>query len=512
MAEPPSLLNLQQRCVRIPFPERVSLPGVAVFASALFVVQQLEGTALYFSAGCVAFILIAAFGFNLGGGLARTAGAYIFFYSLLVFIVGVTYKAYLGEPGETNLSVPKIDILVYLGGISGMAAAAFLSKKLARRTPLLKNVLDHRNMYRASVGCMVVGSLGGLTIALMGEAGLRLNAAFTQLNLLIPLGIILGVIYEIKESGGTRSVNFAILIGGGYAFLFYGITNFSKQGMLTPLLCWILPVCALRYRMSLIQILSVAGGVFLIFFLLVPYAQYGRRFLRPEMTSADKMALAYKLLSKPTELRSNFEEDPGIPTYYNTAQGFWDRLQFISVDDPLVDITHQGRKFGYSPLLLTAGNVIPHFIWPDKPSFNLGNTYAHELGHMNPYDFSTGISFSPTAEAYHLDGWRSLLVVAPMLWLMLFVVYDTVFGDLRSTPWGLLVLAQLTHSAPEGALNGTIYLVTFGIEIVVFCAYFAAWIAPYFAILALGPPKPLQPEFIGPPTPVQRTATLNPET
>src|SRR5205085_9190829 len=117
-----ALISLWLRAVRIPFPERVSLPGVAVFAAGLFLVQQLEGTALYFSAGCVAFILIAALGFNLAGGLSRTAGAYIFFYSLLVLIVGVTYKAYLGEPGQSNLAVPKTDIKVYLGGISGMTA------------------------------------------------------------------------------------------------------------------------------------------------------------------------------------------------------------------------------------------------------------------------------------------------------------------------------------------------------------------------------------------------------
>ena len=75
--------------MRIPFPERVPLAGAAVFAAVLFVIQQWEGTAMYFSLGCVAFILIAAIAFNVGGGLTRTAGAYIFFYSLLVVIVGV---------------------------------------------------------------------------------------------------------------------------------------------------------------------------------------------------------------------------------------------------------------------------------------------------------------------------------------------------------------------------------------------------------------------------------------
>ena len=44
---------------------------------------MLEGTALYFSAGCVVFILIAAFAFNTAGGLTRASGAYVFLYSVL---------------------------------------------------------------------------------------------------------------------------------------------------------------------------------------------------------------------------------------------------------------------------------------------------------------------------------------------------------------------------------------------------------------------------------------------
>jgi len=501
--------KLIPRPVRIPFPERVPLSGVAIFAAGLFLVQQLEGTALYFSVGCVAFIMIAAFGFNLAGGLTRTAGAYIFFYSILVFIVGVTYKAYLGEPGESNLIVPKTDILVYVGGISGMSAAAFLSRKLSRRAPLLKNVLTHRAMYRASVGCIVFGSMGGVVIALLGEAGARLISAFTQLNFLVPLGIILGVTYEIQESGGKRSINLPIFLGGALIFILYGLANFSKQAMFLPVLCWLLPVCALRYRLSLGQVLSLCAGVVLTFYFLVPYAQYGRRFLAPGQGLGDRVAISIELLKDPAELRRNYEQDPGLPGYYNRAQGFWDRLQFISADDPLVDITDQGKKFGYSPLALAAINTIPHVIWPGKPGINIGNTYAHEIGKMNPEDTGTGISFSPTAEAYHLGGWVSLFTVAPLLWFMVFLIYDFVLGDLRSTPWGLLALALLSHQAPEGALNGTIYLVSFGLEIIVFCAYFAAWVAPYFAVLALGPQKTDDTPFTSPPNPIRAPRALN---
>ena len=134
-------------------------------------------------------------------------------------------------------------------------------------------------------------------------------------------------------------------------------------------------------------------------------------------------------------------------------------------------------------------NTIPHFLWPSKPTLNFGNTYAHELGQLSDDDTLTGISFSPTSEAYHLDRWVGVLIVAPLLWCLMFVVFDSLFGDLRSSPWGLLALALISHAAPELGITGVIYLVTFSVEVLLFCAIFATWIAPFFAILVLGPDR-----------------------
>jgi hypothetical protein len=213
-------------------------------------------------------------------------------------------------------------------------------------------------------------------------------------------------------------------------------------------------------------------------------------------------------LSDPAEVRRGYEEDPGAPGYYNTSQGFWDRLQFVSIDDNLNNATDQGKVFGLSPIPVTFLNAIPHVLWPNKPVVNFGNMYAHEIGLMNEEDYTTGISFSPTAEAYHMQKWVGVLVVGPLLWLMLFVVFDNLLGDLRSSPWGLLALALISHSAPEGGLNGTIVLVTFGMEIIVFCAYFARWAAPYFAIAFLGPKKERELIFSAPPHPIRRRASV----
>jgi hypothetical protein len=481
----PSLVELDKR-VRIPFPERFPIDRVVVFAVVLFVIQQLERTPLYFSAGSVAFIIIAAVAFNTAGGLTRASGAYVFFYSTLVVIVGLCYKALLGEPADSNLRDPQGSIAVYVAGITAMLVAVVVSRRFSRKTGLLQNVLKEHDMYRSCVGSIAFALTAPYIIYFLGAS--KLNSAFTQLNDLLPLGIIIGVVYEIRRSGGTRSMNFPVAFGMIYLFIFFGVLGFSKQGMLTPVLCWLLPVCANRFRLTALQVISCLLGLFIIFQYLVPYSQYGRRFLGAGSSTSQRIDIAVDLLSHPNETRKNYEEtqlETGS-TYYNTAQGFWDRLNFISTDDALIDFTDQGHQFGYTPVLYSFLNTFPHFILPDKPVVNFGNVYAHELGGLSEDDNSTGISFSPTAEAYHMGKWVGIFVVAPLIWFLIFVVFDSVFGDLRVTPWGLLVLAGLSHTAPEGALAGAIYFLTYELAAFTFSALFATWVAPAFATIVLG--------------------------
>jgi hypothetical protein len=457
---------------------------------------MLEGTAPYFSAGCIVFILLAAFAFNAGGGLTRTAGAYVFCYSLLVFIIGVSYKAFLGEPAQSNLASPRTDIEAYVATIAAMYGAVVISGRFRRKSGLLQNLLKPGDAYRASVGCILFGAIGGSAIQFLGPT---LQSIFAQLNDLIPLGIIIGVMYEIRRSGGERSTNLPIVLGAAYG-IFLGMTGFSKQGIITPVFCWALPICALRYRLSAVQILSAALAILLLFYYLVPYAQYGRGFIPEEgATLSQRVAIATPLLEHPEQTRKAYQEEQaaqadykGLSAYFNTPQGFWERLQFISVDDKLITYTENVKTFGLLPIYYGFINVIPHFIWPNKPGINIGNTYVHELNGetLGEGDTSTGIAFSPTAEAFHLAKWPGIFIVAPLLWCILFIMFDALLGDLRTTPWGLLAFALISHIAPEGGIVGVINLFTLGAEVLTFCAFFSSWFAPLVATLIVGPSRP----------------------
>ncbi len=123
-------------------------------------------------------------------------------------------------------------------------------------------------------------------------------------------------------------------------------------------------------------------------------------------------------------------------------------------------------------------NVVPHFIWPDKPAILTGNVYAHEVGLLAEGDESTGVSFSSTAISYHLLGWFGVFLLAPALWFLLFTVFDSLCGDTRKSPWGLIVLVLYSHAAPEGDINAIIYMIFYSAFGVIFAAVIGAYVTP----------------------------------
>ena len=133
-------------------------------------------------------------------------------------------------------------------------------------------------------------------------------------------------------------------------------------------------------------------------------------------------------------------------------------------------------------------NVIPHVFWPDKPDVNFGNVYAHETGLAGARRIPPLASPSAPPQRPITWRWVGVLVVAPLLWFLLFVV-STPSLETCATPWGLLAVAMLAHAAPESQLTGLVHLITFGTEILVFSAFFGTWVAPILASTVLGPDR-----------------------
>lgn len=479
--------------MRLPFPERIPLFYAFTFALVLCTVQVLEGTPAVFSLCCFLFIMIAALAFNVAGGFTRPSGSYIFAYAVLCVIVGLFWKAVLGEPADTNLSSPQLTIEVYLGGICSMYAAIYISRKLTTKGPLLGTLLDAARMRNATLGCVVIG----LLIITMGFVVPNQNGSFfsalRQVDHFLPMAIIIGVVYQIRKSGGTSSFNFAVLLS--FVILFFqGLLGFSKEGMLTPLLCWLVAACCMRYRLSFLQIITcILIGVFT-FQYLVPYSQYGRNY-RATSFSED-LSNSITLLSQLGHIREEYRAESAADSaereihYFNKPQGFFDRLEMLSMDDALINVTSQGHTFGLSPVWASFENLVPHIIWPNKPDLHFGTVYAHEIGGIvSESDTTTGISFSPTGEAFHLAGWGGIFLLAPGLWIVLFTLFDSLCGDTRLSPWGLVMMPYFAHMAPEGGVSGIIYTLGFGTIGLVFTAAAAIYFMPIVGTLIVGPER-----------------------
>jgi hypothetical protein len=476
--------------VRLPFPERISLVPVVGFAIVLCALQLYQGTAPEFSLGCFVFIVVVTIAFNVAGGLTRPSGCYIFAFSVLGVIIGLTWKVVLGEAADSNLLVPMLTIRIYVGASFGLLAAAYISRYLASKRALLADFTSDDRLQSATVGCLATGIIISVIFALVPKGSGTVLSALGQVDRFLPMAIVLGVIHTIRRSGGTRSINLFVILAIVFSFV-QGVLQYTKEGMITPFVCWLLPAAAYRYRVTVPQ---VAGGIlftFLLFQYLVPYSQYGRT--QEADTFAANVDVAVSLLTHPGYVRDQFIDtetdlDENLARgYFTSHQGFFDRLQMIGPDDNLNNLTDQGVVPGIVPIFLDFENLVPHFLWPNKPSWGGGNLYARQMGYVGEEDNTTGISFSPAAESFHLMRWTGILIVAPILWTLLFILFDSLCGDLRKAPWGLFVALVFAHIAPEGGIGIVIYSFGYLTTGIVFAALTGTYLMPLFGEILIGP-------------------------
>jgi hypothetical protein len=481
--------------MRLEFPDRIPLGKAVGCAAGLAAIQLFQHTTPSFVFLFFGFVVVTVAAFNSAGGFSRPSGVYIFWFALLAVIFGVVGKAFLGEPANSNLRVPETTMAVYVASMLMMWLAAAISRKLTRNSPGLALALgaNHINLRYSAVGCIAMGIFLMLANQFLPQSAGGALAAINQVNYFLPLGIILGTIDALQTSQGTRSTNFMVLFAMSFVFL-VGLVSFSKQGMFTPFVAWLLGAFQMRMRLRPIHIVSMVTFAVLSVFVLSPLS-VGRDDLYPGMTLGAKLQVAEGLVLNLKQVRQdayddqiNAEENGGQGSYYNQPEGLIDRLSMVPNDDSLIAFTQQGHVLGFAPVEANFENWIPHALIPDKVKLNEvggGNFYEHEMGNIAANDFTTGISFSPAAEAFHLGGWAGIFLLMPLILTMFFIVFDLLLGDMRRHAWGLLVVLLFGHIAPELGILGPIYETMFGsigiIASIVFCIYVAPILGAAFS-------------------------------
>ena len=467
--------------MRLPVPDRFAPKHVLVFCILMFLGQIATGTDLPFACYTAFFIICAATGFNAAGGLLYPSGAFIFFNAVLTAILGLAFKIFLDEPGQNSLLDGDKAMMCYAGGMFAMMSAAMLSAKLRPKRGLLSDLSLGHAMKRAAIGCLFFGVV--LTVVTGTSAEGTLGSAFRQINHFITMAILLGATYEFRQSGGRRATNW-VVFGAMFSGMAQGFLYFSKEGMFSGPVTWIIAAVSLGYDFSKRQLFVFFALAFFAVYYLVPYSQYVRNFSSDNGSRSENLKTAFHYLGDLGQTRQLYLElqehhnTEGEPHLFSQPQGFLDRLNMLAFDDALINYTDQGNVFGLSPTYFAYANVLPHFIWRDKPHFAFGNVFGRSIGVIGEGDETTGISFSPTGDAYHEARWFGVLIVWPLVVFLFFFFTDSLTGSARYSPWALLPISFAPHAAPEGMLGGTIFLTTYGIASLLFIVWTASYLMP----------------------------------
>ncbi len=479
--------------VRLKLPTRVSLPKTFLFASLFFCVQQLEHTDFLFSLLYFAFVLLAVVAFNIAEGFSRISGAYIFWYATLIVMFGVTWKALLGEPADSNLFTPVLDMSLYTASMFMLVLVTMLNKKIDFRAMGVASgfTFTNLNYTGAGLGCLVVWLGINYADMIFGQAPGSLVSALVQVNVFGPLGLILVTIGAINDSGGRRTTSVVSILAFLY-FFYLGLLSFSKQAMLTPMVCWLVGAFYSRLKVRVIHVAAMLLMVAASFLAISPLS--ASRDLAEGLDDTQRLVLIGHLLTHYSELQAHVRglqetaESNGVGEWYNQPQSsLVERLSMVPVDDELIAYSAKGHYEGMAPIYQYFGNLLPHFINPNKVVSFSGNYYAHEIGYgLAENDYSTGISFSPVGEAFHCEGWGGIFWLMPAIWILLFSTVDFVVGDVMKYPWGLMVVVWFGHLVPEQLLGGMIYFLGFGNFGMTLAIILVTRIAPILGALFMG--------------------------
>ncbi len=473
--------------MKVSLPSHVPMKWVLSFVLVLVIVQMIQGTTALLACTAGAFIILAALAFNAAGGLQYPSGAYIFFNALLSAILGIVMKAVLGEPLNTNLTDAQYTLTVYVTGMCAMLVASLLNRRFRRRPPLLRNTLQNVRMDQVALGCLI------LSIAVTYAAPRSITGTVSQFNRFGILAILLSVSYRLKETDGRRSFTWVAFIAWLYNTL-SGLLEFSKEGMFTASVAWAIAAVASGYRLTWKRAAILIAIAVPALTILTPFSQVGRVY---KVAGVSRVDTAIDLLSHPLQTRDLYERSQ-VDRYlaaadyhwFNQPQGLLDRLTVVPIDDALIYATDHGSPGSLDVVWSYFANAIPRYLYPDKPTLLTGNVYGHIVGVVGEEDYTTGISFTPYAEAYHAGHWLGVTVIICGMFLMLFIVCDSLTGSVADGPWALLYFVAFAHQAAEGLLSALVYGATTYSLAVIAAQVITTYVAPVVGAFAIAPKRP----------------------
>ncbi|WP_172838276.1 hypothetical protein [Terriglobus roseus] len=481
--------------MKVTLPTHVPMRYVFRVVAVLFALQMLEGTSIYASLAYCAFIVVMSDAFNACGGLVYPSGAAIFFMGLLTMILGGLVKTVLGEPLDSNVLAAQKTMMVYLVGACSLWTAARINARIRRKKPFLQSLQIHDRFQQAAMGAALIGQFGGLLVPV------AVLSTFNQVNNFLPLSIMLAVYGTTQKTDGWRSFSVLAFIISVWLTLFWGIFSFSKQGMFTASVAWALAATIAGYWMTTRRLVFVTVFAVSMATFLTPLSQLGRVY----KDDPDSQEKALDMLFHPLRTREEYQalvaEQLQISTAYhwfNENYGLLDRLTVFPIDDALIHLTDDGHSATILPIESYVLNMIPRYFVGQKAELHWGNRYAHEIGMLADNDTTTGISFSPFADAYHCVQWWGVTLIMFPCYLAMFWVMDSLTGSTKQTFWAAIYLLFLAHGAAEGMMNAPFIAVSVVAFSVVLAAFVTTHILPMIGALLIPVRRTILPLSVDP--------------
>jgi len=437
--------------MRIPFPKYIPLRPLIVFLTVMLFFQLVEGTDAVFALLMIVAQVAAIAAFNILGGMTHMSGAFCFFALLPNVTVPELTHMILGQPGDFNLEHPIMTAGVCAVFFSGVMGAAWLTSLAKPVEPLLDripfSILELR----------IIAAIAAVYGVAVNFAVLRLNGPLPDGTLIaalyhfcpdmLAIAVILATYVRLNTTNGRSCMSWYIGILLVLTVL-PGLLNAQKEGMLTPILCWLLVVAASGHRFSRVGVLALLGAVAVLWSFVFPFSTNARFPVRQAETVADKVGLIFAYIQDPNQF-------PDAISYADSSEEFGTqsskvnivrRYSLLKSIDMLVGAD---LKAGYTsidrylPILIS---VVPHALWPDRPDIIHSNELGHKAGFpMSEDDEETGIAIGSPALYFDIGGWLALMIYPIICFLLFFYATIRLIGRTTAGIWALVPIGTEAH-------------------------------------------------------------------
>jgi hypothetical protein len=514
--------------MKFPWPEHIKAKYLVLFATTLLVAQLLSGTNPLFAICIFGYTLLAGIAFNFGGGLYTFTGSFIAFQSLEVILISQVAKVILWQPADSYLQAPLHTAAIYVVGMAAECAAVIVCSKYRRKEPIFDSRKDDSRMMEMSIAASLMGMVSSFLLFTFGVDSVTgvmsqgsIWAYLNQMQYFLPLGVMLGTAYLVRQSKGKRSARWWTILPLVY-MSFLGIALNSKQAIFTPAFTWFI-VCAIySYKFSKSQILGMIAYLIFGAYIIFPVVQYSRAYVREgnlirraqlvyEFTTDNGLIAIRNAYINQEELQAE-SSDEHFFFYYGKDMQLLDRFSLIETEDAVVNYTDRVGLYGLEPFADEGISMVPRFVLPSKDDYlhvGLPNVLGRATGMLGAGDEQTFISFSMFATTYFMAGWGGVSALVFAIMAVAFTVVDSFYGSAKKSFYALLPIVGNIHGAPEVILPAMIAAVVHLIPFVWLVLKIIRWSSPAVGIfikkyglqalppsIAIKKDPPLHPEVL----------------